>query len=62
VTGDTAKRTLHGYLRESGEAMVWKLDGAAGMRSDNSNIAEHDAAWWDALRDRIERTARAARS
>ncbi len=38
------------------------LDGAAGIRSDNSNIPEHDAAWWDALRDRIEVAARTART
>ena len=26
-TGENAKRTLQGYLREAREAMVWKLDG-----------------------------------
>ena len=110
VTDDSAKRTLHGYLCEAREAMVWKLDGlseygyrrvwlhtdatindlpadapghvrwwprpdvtlhtmlvhvlaetnrhaghadilrekldgAAGMRADNSNVAEHDPNW-----------------
>jgi hypothetical protein len=27
VTDDSAKRTLHDYLRKAREAMVWKLDG-----------------------------------
>ena len=28
MTDDIPKRTLHGYLREAREAMVWKLDGS----------------------------------
>jgi hypothetical protein len=64
--------TLHTMLvqvlaetnRHAGHADILReqLDGAAGMRSDNSNVAEHDAAWWDALRDRIELAAQTADS
>jgi Protein of unknown function (DUF664) len=64
--------TLHTMLvhvlaetnRHAGHADILReqLEGAAGMRSDNSNVAEHDPAWWDELRGRIEAAAQAARS
>jgi hypothetical protein len=64
--------TLHAMLvhvlaetnRHAGHADILReqLDGAAGMRADNTNLAEHDAAWWAALRERIERSAQAAQS
>jgi hypothetical protein len=59
--------TLHTMLvhvlaetnRHAGHADILReqLDGAVGMRPDNSNVAEHDAGWWDDLRARIEQAA-----
>ena len=64
--------TLHTMLvhvlaetnRHAGHADILReqLDGAVGMRSDNSNVAEHDPAWWDDLRGRIEEAAQTART
>jgi len=50
--------------RHAGHADILReqLDGSVGMRSDNSNVAEHGAAWWDDLRGRIEEAAQTARS
>lgn len=36
------------------------IDGAAGLRADNTNLPEGDARWWAEHRDRVERAARAA--
>jgi hypothetical protein len=49
--------------RHAGHADILReqLDGSVGVRSDNSNVPEHDAAWWDDLRDRIEEAARTTR-
>jgi hypothetical protein len=62
--------TLHTMLvhvlaetnRHAGHADILReqLDGSVGMRSDNSNVAEHGAAWWDDLRGRIEEAAQTA--
>jgi hypothetical protein len=38
------------------------IDGAAGLRADNSNLAPGDRAWWEAYRARLERVAREAGS
>ena len=64
--------TLHTMLvhvlaetnRHAGHADILReqLDGSVGMRSDNSNVAEHGAEWWDDLRGRIEEAAQTARS
>lgn len=35
-------------------------DGAVGVRSDNSNLPEHDAAWWQAYTDRLRALAEEA--
>jgi hypothetical protein len=32
------------------------------MSADNSDLPDHDAAWWENYRARIERAARMARS
>lgn len=63
-----AEVTLHQILvhvlaetnRHAGHADILReqLDGAAGMASDNSNLPEHDAAWWENYRARIEWAAR----
>ena len=60
--------TLHTMLvhvlaetnRHAGHADILRerLDGAVGMTSDNSNLPEHDAAWWANYRARIEKAAR----
>jgi hypothetical protein len=67
---DSTEATLHQILvhvlaetnRHAGHADILReqLDGAAGMSADNSNLPEHDAAWWAKYRHRIERAARAA--
>ena len=62
--------TLHQMLvhvlveanRHAGHADILReqLDGAAGLRADESNVPERDAAGWVAYRARIERAAKAA--
>ena len=62
--------TLHRLLihmiaethRHAGHADVVRenIDGAAGLRADNGNLAEGDAAWWADYRNRVEAAARAA--
>jgi uncharacterized damage-inducible protein DinB len=65
--------TLHRVLvhliaetdRHAGHADIVRelIDGAAGLRDDNDNLAPGDQAWWESYRDRLERVAqRAARS
>jgi hypothetical protein len=66
----SAEVTLHQILvhvlaetnRHAGHADILRegLDGSAGMSADNSNLPEHDAAWWENYRARIEQAARAA--
>ena len=48
--------------RHAGHADIVRemIDGAAGLRTDNSNLPEEDSAWWAAYRDRVEQAARAA--
>jgi uncharacterized damage-inducible protein DinB len=36
------------------------VDGAAGLRADNDNLAPGDADWWQAYHDQVEQAARAA--
>lgn len=38
------------------------IDGAAGLRADNPNLAPGDQAWWREYRDRLERIAQQAGS
>jgi uncharacterized damage-inducible protein DinB len=62
--------TLHRLLvhmiaethRHAGHADVVResIDGAAGLRADNANLVEGDAAWWSDYRNRVEAAARAA--
>lgn len=62
--------TLHWLLihmiaethRHAGHADVVRetIDGAAGLRADNSNLPEGDATWWADYRNRVEAAARAA--
>jgi hypothetical protein len=60
--------TLHRILahvvaethRHAGHADIVRelVDGAAGLRSDNSNLAPGDEAWWSSYREMLERVAR----
>ena len=61
--------TLHTLLvhmiaetnRHAGHADIVRetIDGAAGIRADNSNLPDGDAAWWERHRERVEAAARA---
>jgi hypothetical protein len=69
---ERAEATLHRILvhmisetdRHAGHADIVRelIDGAAGLRSDNSNLAPGDLAWWEQYRDRLERAAREAQA
>jgi uncharacterized damage-inducible protein DinB len=62
--------TLHRILihmiaetnRHAGHADIVRelIDGAAGYRRDNDNMAPGDEPWWASYRDTLERTAREA--
>lgn len=62
--------TLHGILvhmlaetsRHAGHADILReqLDGRAGMTADNTNLVDHDAAWWHDYTAAIEAAAREA--
>ncbi len=64
--------TLHRILvhmiaeteRHAGHADIVRelIDGSAGIRAENSSLPGHDAAWWTAYRERVERAARDAGS
>ena len=46
--------------RHAGQADIVRelIDGAAGLRADNDNLAPGDAVWWEGYRDRLECVAR----
>jgi len=62
--------TLHRILvhmiaetdRHAGHADIVRelIDGAAGLRDDNDNMAPGDATWWKDYRERLERVAQEA--
>jgi len=68
--GEHSEVTLHRILvhmiaeteRHAGHADIVRelIDGAAGLRPDNDNMAPGDQAWWESYRDRLERVAREA--
>jgi uncharacterized damage-inducible protein DinB len=68
--GEHGKVTLHRILthmtvethRHAGQADIVRelIDGRAGLRPDNSNLPDLDAAGWAAYRDRLEQAARTA--
>jgi uncharacterized damage-inducible protein DinB len=70
--GENSEVTLHRILvhmiaetdRHAGHADIVRelIDGAAGLRRDNDNMAPGDQAWWEGYRDRLERVAREAGS
>ncbi len=59
--------TLHRLLvhvatethRHAGHADIVRelIDGTAGLRKDNDNLPDGDAAWWAAYRERLEEAA-----
>jgi uncharacterized damage-inducible protein DinB len=69
---DRADVTLHRVLihmiaetdRHAGQADIVRelIDGVAGVRQGNDNMAPGDEAWWRAYRDRVEEAARIAGS
>ena len=69
---DRAEPTLHLVLthvvaetnRHAGHADVVRelIDGAAGHRADNHNLAQGDATWWARYRDKLEGVAQQAGS
>ncbi len=62
--------TLHQILvhittethRHAGHADIVRelIDGAAGLRADNDNLAEGDEAWWTSYVEKVEQAARDA--
>jgi uncharacterized damage-inducible protein DinB len=70
--GERASVTLHRVLihviaetnRHAGHADVVRelVDGAAGLRADNDNLAPGDAVWWENYRTQLERVAKDAAS
>ena len=62
--------TLHRLLvhviaetnRHAGHADIVRelIDGAAGLRADDSNLPSTDPAYWDRQRERVEQAARRA--
>ncbi|WP_448316842.1 DinB family protein [Streptomyces sp. CO7] len=55
-------RVIADAQRHAGHADIVRelIDGAVGMREDNTAMAQADAAWWQAHRERLERVAREA--
>jgi uncharacterized damage-inducible protein DinB len=49
--------------RHAGHADIVRelIDGAAGLRADNDNLAPGEPAWWESYRSRLERVAQDAR-
>lgn len=68
---DRNEVTLHRILvhmiaethRHAGHADIVRelIDGAAGLRKENTNLAPGDQAWWEEYRDRLQRVAESAR-
>jgi hypothetical protein len=67
---DRSEVTLHRILihmvaetqRHAGHADIVRelVDGAAGLREGNDNLAPGDQAWWESYRNQLERVARDA--
>ncbi len=65
--GDRSKVTLHHIVlhmiaetnRHAGQADIVRelIDGAVGLRADNKNLPEGDAAWWTGHCERLEAVA-----
>ncbi|MGX1312957.1 hypothetical protein RKD24_003076 [Streptomyces calvus] len=55
-------RVIADTQRHAGHADVLRelMDGAVGMREDNTALPSSDPAWWEAYRERLEGAARQA--
>ncbi|MFI9614354.1 DinB family protein [Streptomyces sp. NPDC052023] len=55
-------RVIADTHRHAGHADILRelIDGAVGMREDNTSIPTGDSAWWEEYRGRLERAAREA--
>ncbi|MFG3661462.1 DinB family protein [Streptomyces sp. NPDC047706] len=55
-------RVIADTQRHAGHADILRelIDGAVGMREDNTSIPTGDSAWWEDYRGRLERAAREA--
>jgi uncharacterized damage-inducible protein DinB len=68
--GERSEVTLHQILvhmiaetdRHAGHADIVRelIDGTAGLRADNDNMAPGDRGWWESYRKRLEAVAREA--
>ncbi len=68
--GERSEVTLHQILvhmiaetdRHAGHADIVRelIDGTAGLRADNDNMAPGDGEWWEGYRARLEAVAREA--
>jgi uncharacterized damage-inducible protein DinB len=68
--GERSEVTLHQILvhmiaetdRHAGHADIVRelIDGTAGLRADNDNMAPGDREWWESYRKRLEALAREA--
>ena len=68
--GDGAGVSLHQILvhvvaethRHAGHADIVRelVDGATGLRADNSNLPPGDQAWWESYRNKLEAAAKDA--
>ena len=68
--GERSEVTLHQILvhmiaetnRHAGHADIVRelIDGTAGLRADNDNMAPGDGEWWERYRERLEAVAREA--
>lgn len=65
ATADESREQVVGLYRRAwahSDATIVRelIDGAAGLRADNDNLASGDQAWWDDYRRRLQRVAEEA--
>lgn len=60
--GEVLVHLQYDLSRHAGHADIVRelIDGSVGLRDGNSNLPDHDAAWWEAYVARLEQTARDA--
>ena len=63
--GDTTLQVLLIHMvaelnRHAGHADIARelIDGAAGLRAENSNVPQHDTQWWESYRAELDRVSR----
>lgn len=65
ATADESREQVVGLYRRAwahSDATIVRelIDGAAGLRADNDNLASGDQAWWDDYRRLLQRVAEEA--